>query len=104
MAARIKKSGPLQRHFIAEWRLAGGLSKADLARAIGSSKPTISAIEDLQVPYSQHTLELIAGALQIHPAWLILAPPDQLSDVIIRTLAANRRAPRFPERTGRQKR
>lgn len=95
MAARIKKEAPLRRHFIAEWREARGLNRAELARAIGASKPTITTLEEHQTPYSQHTLELIADALDVHPAWLILAPPEQLSDAIIRTLQGTSIGTRF---------
>jgi len=80
------------------------MSQTELARAIGSSLPSIMAIESGSSPYSQHSLEMIADALQVHPSWLILAPPDLLRDTIIRTLPETNRQPRFSKRPSRRQR
>ena len=85
MAARIKKQGPLRRHYITEWRELRGLTKADLAKRINATNPTITALEQGGA-YTQHSLEVIGEALKVHPAWLILAPPPELYDTILKTL------------------
>jgi transcriptional regulator with XRE-family HTH domain len=85
MAARIKKQGPLRRHYITEWRELRGLTKADLAKRINATKPTITVLEQGGA-YSQHSLEVIGEALKVDPSWLILAPPSELYDTILKTL------------------
>jgi transcriptional regulator with XRE-family HTH domain len=96
MAARIKKQGLLRRHYIAEWRELRGLNKADLAKRINATKPTITALEQGGA-YTQHSLEVIGEALQVDPAWLILAPPSELYDTILKTLRDTDFALRFQE-------
>jgi transcriptional regulator with XRE-family HTH domain len=96
MAARIKKQGPLRRHYITEWRELRGLSKADLAKRINTTKTTITALEQGGA-YTQHSLEVIGEALKVDPAWLILAPPSELYDTILKTLRDTDFTLRFQE-------
>jgi transcriptional regulator with XRE-family HTH domain len=96
MAARIKKQSPLRRHYITEWRELRGLSKADLAKRINTTRPTITALERGGA-YTQHSLEVIGEALEVDPAWLILAPPSELYDTILKSLRDTDFTSRFQE-------
>jgi transcriptional regulator with XRE-family HTH domain len=105
MAARIKKQGPLRRQYITEWRELRGLSKADLAKRINTTKPTITVLEQGGT-YTQHSLEVIGEALKVDPAWLILAPPSELYETILKTLRDTDLTLRFqdPPAPGRPRR
>jgi transcriptional regulator with XRE-family HTH domain len=74
MATRFKK-GNRQRHFIAQWRRFRGLSQDQLADRLGTSKATLSRIENRIIPYNQDFLEACAEELQCTTADLIMRDP-----------------------------
>lgn len=76
MAFRFKKTGPLRRHFIKEWRKYRGLSQDALAERLGISKATLSRIENRRIPYSQDFLEACADMLMCDPADLLMRNPS----------------------------
>lgn len=80
-----KKQSELQRWYLREWRKHRGMTQEQLAEAIDSAKPTISRMENGQIPYNQPFLEACAGVLNCSPADLLSSPPgtsDLRSDVV----------------------
>lgn len=75
MPARFRKKGPRRRHFIGEWRLHRDLTQEQLADELGTTKQTISRIENGVQPYSQDFLEACADALRCEPGDLITRDP-----------------------------
>lgn len=75
MPRRIGNPASRGRHFIKEWREFRGLTQEQLAEAVGTSKGSISRIEDHLTGYTQDSLELIARALWVHPAILLARRP-----------------------------
>lgn len=84
MPARIGDPNKRRRHFIKEWRKFRELTQEQLAEMMGTTKTSISRIEDLKQGYSQDFLEACAEALGTHPGTLLMRgptpadlPPDQ---------------------------
>jgi len=75
MSQRIKGSGKPVGHFIAEWREHRGLTQDMLAERLGTTKASISRIENGKQPYSQPFLEACAETLMTDPASLIMRNP-----------------------------
>lgn len=67
--------------FIKHWRIHRGLTQAQLADKVSMhqelSHVSISRIEKGQQPYTQHTIELIAEALETDVVSLLSRDPDQ---------------------------
>ena len=81
MPKRIGDPTRRRRHFIKEWREFRGLTQQQLADKIGTTKTSISRIEDLTTGYTQDFLEACADALGTHPAKLLSrAPTDADAD------------------------
>lgn len=80
--AHIPKRDPSLRrpHFVAEWREFRGLTGQDLADKLGTTKASISRIENLRTAYNQDTLEPIADALGVHVSTLLSRAPDPEKD------------------------
>lgn len=94
MAVRFKKKGPRRRTHIADWRRHKNLTQDQLAEMLGTSKPTISRIENGESPYGQDFVEACAEALGIEPGDLIdrdpRSPPDILAQLCKRLPPAQR--------------
>lgn len=73
MAKRKQKTW--RRTFIKEWREYRNLTQERLAERIDRSPGLISKIENQQGPYTQQTLEAIAGALGCQPVDLLIRNP-----------------------------
>lgn len=79
MAKKVQprfKPGP-RRHFIKQWRNHRGLTQEQLAERIGVTPGAISQLEVGRINYTQHTLELIADALQAAPGDLLNVDPTR---------------------------
>jgi transcriptional regulator with XRE-family HTH domain len=79
MAKKVQprfKPGP-RRHFIKQWRKHRGLTQEQLAERIDVTPGTISQLELGRINYTQHTLELIADALQAAPGDLLNVDPTR---------------------------
>jgi transcriptional regulator with XRE-family HTH domain len=76
MPARIGNPARRRRHFIREWREFRGLTQQKLADMLGTTKTSISRIEDLKQGYTQDFLDACADALGAHPATLLARPPQ----------------------------
>lgn len=63
MPKRIGNSNRRRRHFVKEWREFRSLTQQDLANDVGTTKSSISRIEDGTSGYTQDSLEAIADAL-----------------------------------------
>lgn len=75
MPHKIGKGARLRRHFIREWREFRELSQQQLADIIGTTKTSISRIENLKQGYTQEFLEACADALGTHASILLMRPP-----------------------------
>ncbi len=77
MPKRISLQTPSKRKptFIAAWRDHRGLTQQQLADRLGSSKASISRIENGEQPYTQDFLEAAAEALRTDPASLLMRNP-----------------------------
>lgn len=75
MSQRIKGSARQVGHFIAEWREHRGLTQDQLAERLGTTKASISRIENGKQPYSQPFLEACADRLATDPGSLIMRNP-----------------------------
>ena len=82
MANKFKKKGPYQKHFVAKWRSRFDLSQDELAEQIGTSKATISRLENYENGYSQDLIEAIAEALGLSPASLLAIDPNDENDIL----------------------
>lgn len=67
---------PTKRNYLGEWRDRAGLNQDQLAKAVGSSKATISRLETGERGLSQKWLERLAPVLEATPAELLSAPGD----------------------------
>lgn len=65
-----------RRIFLAEWREFRGMTQEDLADRMGTTKATISRIENRVDPYNQDFLEMAADILGIHHSVLISRGPQ----------------------------
>lgn len=81
MAKKFKKIGPYQKHFVAEWREHFGHSQEKLAEMIGTTKATISRLENYENSYSQDLIEAIAEVLSLSPATLLAIDPKDENDI-----------------------
>jgi len=73
----VKKRRTYRRTFIRNWREYRNLTQERLADRIGRSVGLISLIEAGKSPYTQETLEALAGALGCEPVDLLIRnPPD----------------------------
>lgn len=77
MPARIGDPSKRRRHFIKEWRKFRDLTQEDLAELLGTTKTSISRIEDLKQGYTQDFLEACADALGTHPGTLLSRAPTR---------------------------
>jgi transcriptional regulator with XRE-family HTH domain len=77
MPRRIGNSAHRRRHFIREWRLFRSLTQEALADMLGTTKTSISRIEDLKQGYTQDFLEACADALGTHPGALLTRMPTE---------------------------
>jgi transcriptional regulator with XRE-family HTH domain len=77
MPPRIGNPSRRRRHFIREWREFRGFTQEQLADMLGTTKTSISRIEDLKQGYTQDFLEACADALGIHPGVLLTRPPSE---------------------------
>lgn len=75
MPRRIGNPSARGQHFIKEWREFRDLTQEQLAEAIGTTKASISRIEDHLTGYTQDSLELIARVLWVHPSILLARRP-----------------------------
>lgn len=75
-----KKQSELQYWYLREWRKYRGMTQEQLAEAIDSAKPTISRMENRQIPYNQPFLEACATVLECSPAELLSYPPQQIEE------------------------
>lgn len=75
MPGRIGNPARRRRHFIKEWRVFRGLSQQALADKLGTTKTSISRIEDLKQGYTQDFLEACADALGTHVGTLLTRAP-----------------------------
>jgi transcriptional regulator with XRE-family HTH domain len=73
---RVRNPQYRRRHFIRAWREFRGLTQAQLARLLNTSRTNISRIENLRKGYTQDFLEACADALRTDPASLILRDPS----------------------------
>lgn len=73
-----ERFGPLRRVYLKEWREAVGLSQAELARRMGTSKTTLSNAEagTSLTGISQALLEAAAHVLGCEPWDLLMHPPS----------------------------
>lgn len=78
-----KKQSELQRWYLKDWRKHRGLTQEQLADAIDSAKPTISRMENGQIPYNQPFLEACAEVLNCRPSDLLAAAPDEADSSIV---------------------
>jgi transcriptional regulator with XRE-family HTH domain len=69
--------GSVQRHFIKEWRKRRGLTQDQLAERIGTTKATVSRIENYQQAALDPFLLLCADALQTDVPSLRMRDPSQ---------------------------
>jgi transcriptional regulator with XRE-family HTH domain len=86
-------------HYIAEWRAFRGMTQEDLAEAMGTTKATVSRVEDRTHPYSQDFLETAAEVLAVHQSVLLARPPgeaDRLPAVAPPAPAASKRRIKSP--------
>jgi transcriptional regulator with XRE-family HTH domain len=77
MPARIGNPRRRRRHFIKEWREFRQLSQEELGALVGTSKATISRIENMAQGYTQDGIEAIADALGTHVAALLSRLPTE---------------------------
>jgi transcriptional regulator with XRE-family HTH domain len=77
MPHKIGNTARRRRHFIREWREFRGLSQEKLAELIGTTKASISRIENLKQGYTQEILEAMADELGTHPGVLLMRPPSR---------------------------
>lgn len=75
MPKRVTDKRPRSRHFIREWRKHRGITQEQLAERIGTTKATISRIENGLQPYTQDFLDLCAEALMTEPGNLVVRNP-----------------------------
>jgi transcriptional regulator with XRE-family HTH domain len=73
---RAGNSKHRRRHFIRAWREFRGLTQAQLAHLLNTSRANISRIENLRQGYTQDFLEACADALRTDPASLIMRDPS----------------------------
>lgn len=86
MPQRIGDPRRRRPHFIREWRAFRGLTQQQLADMLGTTKTSISRIEDLKQGYTQDFLEACADALGAHPGILLIRGPNETD----REVAASR--------------
>jgi len=60
--------------YINEWLDVYEMTQKDLVQITGWSKQRVSALCVGRISYNRNTVEIIAGALGIHPAELLLHP------------------------------
>lgn len=62
---------------IKAWREFRGYSQEELAEIVGSSKASVSRIENGSQPYGQDFLEMVAEALKTEPHHLLASAPHK---------------------------
>jgi transcriptional regulator with XRE-family HTH domain len=77
MPPRIGANRQRQRHFIREWRKHRGYTQGKLAEMVGMSVANLSRVENMDQPYTQDLLELLAEALSVEPPTLIMRSPGR---------------------------
>jgi transcriptional regulator with XRE-family HTH domain len=65
------------RLYLKEWRKFRGFSQERLAEVIGTTKATVSRIENLKQNWDQEFLQLAADALRCAPGDLLMRDPSQ---------------------------
>lgn len=83
MPPRIGNPARRRRHFIKEWREFRELTQEQLADMLGTTKTSISRIEDLKQGYTQDFLDACADALGTHPGVLLMRPPTEADRNIV---------------------
>jgi transcriptional regulator with XRE-family HTH domain len=79
MPHKIGNSTGRRRHFIREWREHRGMTQEELADLIGTTKTSVSRIENLKQSYTQEVLEACADALGVHQGDLLMRrPPSEV--------------------------
>ena len=79
---QYQKPGPLNRHYMREWRERAGLTQEELAARMGVSKGTISRLErnGFKSGYTQAQLEGFADIVGCRPADVIAHDPNSVED------------------------
>lgn len=83
MPPKISSQSQRHPHFIREWREHRDLTQQQLAERIGTSKQSISRIEQGKQPYTQESLEALGEALNATPVELISRDPKREPDLPI---------------------
>lgn len=92
MPKRIGDPRRRRRHYIREWREFRGMTQERLADLLGTTKTSISRIEDLKQGYTQDFLEACADALGTHPGTLLTRMPGDADCVATSIVPIKRRA------------
>ena len=82
----------MRRHYIREWRVHRQMSQAQLAVAIGITRPYFTMIEGGRRTYNQTFLEAAAKVLRCTPGDLLDRPPASESDTGLDHLSDGERA------------